>query len=81
MGLFVEIVVDPEAARDPEIAKQLCDACPVDIFAQAEDGGLQIVERNVDECTLCELCLAVGRPGQIQVLKLYDDRKALARSA
>ena len=81
MALFIEIVVDPEAAHDPEIAKRLADACPVDIFAQAGDGGLEIVERNIDECTLCELCLAAGKPGQIRVLKLYDERKPLARSA
>jgi ferredoxin-like protein FixX len=81
MALFVEIVVDPEAARDAEIVKQLCEACPVDIFAQSDDGALQIVERNVDECTLCELCLAVGSPGQIQVRKLYDPDNPLQRSA
>ena len=81
MALFIGIVVDPEAARSAELVKQLCEACPVDIFAMADDGALEIVERNVDECTLCELCLAVGKPGQVQVRKLYDDGKLLERSA
>jgi ferredoxin-like protein FixX len=81
MALFVEIQVDSKLARDPDGVKKLVETCPVDIFAAADDGSLQIIDENVDECTLCELCLAVGTPGQVSVLKLYDDRKPLKRSA
>ncbi len=81
MALFIGIVVDPEAARSAELVKQLCEACPVDIFARSKDGALRIDDANVDECTLCELCLAVGNPGQVRVLKLYDDARPLERSA
>lgn len=81
MALFVEVVVAPELAADPDAVAKLVEACPVDIFAEADDGSLRIVDDNVDECTLCELCLAVGRPGQVQVLKLYADREPLSRTA
>ena len=80
MALFVEIQVDPQGAADPELVKKLVEACPVDIFARDDDGALQIVDANVDECTLCELCLAVGKPGQVRVLKLYDEARPLERS-
>lgn len=70
--LFVHVEVDPEAARQPEIAKKLVEVCPVNIFA-LEDGQLEIVEENEDECTLCELCLEVAPPGSVRVIKLYED--------
>ena len=81
MALFVEIVVADALLRDPEALAKLVDVCPVDIFARAADGRLEIVDANVDECTLCELCLSVGRPGQVKVKKLYDDGKLLERTS
>ena len=80
MALFIEIQVDEALREDAAQRKRLVEACPVDIFADSER-GLEIVDANVDECTLCELCLAVGAPGQVRVLKLYDERKPLERSA
>ena len=35
-------------------------------------GRLQIVEDNLDECVLCELCLAAAPKGTVVVKKLYD---------
>jgi NAD-dependent dihydropyrimidine dehydrogenase PreA subunit len=70
--LFVHVEVDPEVARQPEVAKKLVEVCPVNIFA-LEDGRLEIVEENEDECTLCELCLEAAPPGSVRVIKLYED--------
>ena len=81
MALFVEIVVDDALARDPAAIVKLVEVCPVDIFARRADGGLEIVDANVDECTLCELCLSVGRLGQVQVKKLYDGGRPLERTS
>jgi len=76
-GIFIAVEVDDAAAADAELARRLTEACPVDIFAQRDDGGLEIVEQNLDECVLCRLCLdaAAGWPsGQpVKVIKLYDD--------
>ena len=79
MALFIEIRVDDALRQDASLVARLVEICPVDIFQQAE-GELQIVEANVDECTLCELCLGVGQSGQVEVLKLYDDSRPLERS-
>ncbi|MDX6698819.1 MAG: ferredoxin [Solirubrobacteraceae bacterium] len=76
-GLFIGIEVDDAAARDPQLAAKLAEVCPVDIYAQGEDGALQIVERNVDECVLCGLCLDASPPGTVRVLKLYEDEAVL----
>ena len=53
------------------VAARLAEVCPVDIYAQAEDGTLRIVEANLDECVLCRLCIEAA-PGAVVVRKLYD---------
>jgi NAD-dependent dihydropyrimidine dehydrogenase PreA subunit len=77
-GIFIAVEVDDQAATDAALAVKLTDACPVDIFAQAEDGTVSIVEKNLDECVLCRLCLAAAPEGAVTVVKLYDDEAALA---
>ena len=81
MALFIEVVVASSVAKDGELVAKLVEACPVDIFAKKKDGTLQIQDENLDECTLCELCLAVGKPGQVEVRKLYDGGARLEKSA
>jgi ferredoxin-like protein FixX len=81
MGLFIEVQVAPEASGKPAVVKKLAEVCPVNIFGQREDGGLDIIQGNVDECTLCELCLDAAEPGAVRVIKLYDEGRALERSA
>jgi NAD-dependent dihydropyrimidine dehydrogenase PreA subunit len=71
-GIFIAVEVDDTAAADAELARKLTEACPVDIFAQAAGGGLEIVERNLDECVLCRLCLDAAPEGALTILKLYD---------
>jgi ferredoxin-like protein FixX len=75
-GIFIAVEVDDAAAANPETAAKLAEVCPVDIFADAS-GHVEIVERNIDECVLCRLCLdAVNSDPShpiVQVLKLYDD--------
>jgi NAD-dependent dihydropyrimidine dehydrogenase PreA subunit len=78
-ALFIGVEVDDEVARDPAIAAKLTEVCPVDIYAQAEDGTLRIVEENLDECVLCELCLDAAPDGSVNVIKLYDDDAVLTR--
>jgi NAD-dependent dihydropyrimidine dehydrogenase PreA subunit len=69
-GLFIDIQVDDAIAKDAKVAAKLAEVCPVNIF-QAGEEGVTIVERELDECVLCELCLEVA-PGQIQITKLYE---------
>jgi NAD-dependent dihydropyrimidine dehydrogenase PreA subunit len=77
-GTFIAVEVDDAAASDPELARKLTDACPVDIFATRADGGLEIVQRNLDECVLCRLCLDAAPEGAVKIVKLYDDSALLA---
>ena len=67
-GLFIDVEVD---VSDAELAKKLEEVCPVDIFA-ARNGGVEVVEENLDECVLCELCVNAAPPGAVRVKKLYD---------
>jgi ferredoxin-like protein FixX len=78
-GTFIDVEIADDIRDDAEMAKKLEDACPVDIYA-ARDGRVEVVEENLDECVLCELCTAAAPPGKVRVLKLYDGT-ALERSA
>ena len=72
-GVFIAVEVSEETARDTTLAAKLAEACPVDIFAQAGDGSLELVDGNLDECVLCGLCLAVAPDIGVEVIKLYDE--------
>jgi len=76
-ALFIDVQVEESVARDPEIAAKLAEVCPVDIF-RAGPGGVEIVQDNLDECVLCQLCLRVAPAGSVKVIKLYDDSAVLA---
>ena len=71
-ALFIGVEVTPAAAADPAVAAALAEVCPVDIYARGIDGTLEIAEKNVDECTLCGLCLAAAPAGAVTVRRLYD---------
>jgi ferredoxin-like protein FixX len=68
---FIGISVHDDAAADPAIAAKLAETCPVDIYADA-GGRVALVERNIDECILCDMCVAVSPPGTVAVHRLYD---------
>ena len=79
MALFIAVDVDPAVVKDSALIKKLVEVCPVNIFAEKPDGRLQIVEKNLDECTLCELCLEPAPPGAVKVRKLYGEGEVLVR--
>ena len=70
-GEFIDVRVDDKIAQDAEIAKKLEEICPVSIF-KAEANGVRIVESNLDECVLCNLCLEAVPKGKIKIIKLYE---------
>ena len=71
-GLFIDVEVAPEIADDRAYAAKLEEVCPVDIYAVGPDGGVAIVEENLDECVLCRLCIDATPEGTVKVRKLYD---------
>jgi len=70
-GVFIDVEVADEIRGNAELAQKLEDACPVDIYAN-RDGKVEVIEENLDECILCELCVKAAPPGKVRVLKLYD---------
>lgn len=71
-GMFIDVKVAPQVAKDATLAKKLVEVCPVNIFRLGAGGSLQIVEDNLDECTLCDLCVQAAPPGTVEVVKLYE---------
>ncbi len=71
-GMFIQVEVDDAVAKDKELVKKLVEVCAVDIFAQKDDGSLEIVRPNLDECVLCDLCVQAAPTGKVRVVKLYE---------
>ena len=72
-AMFIRVDIDPAVQSNPALCKQLVEVCPVDIFALDGEGHVGTVEHNLDECTLCDLCIQASPPGQVQVVKLYRE--------
>ena len=70
MAMFIRVDIDDAVQTDANLCKQLVDVCPVDIFVVDDSGRVGTVEENLDECTLCDLC--IGAAGdRVRVVKLY----------
>ena len=70
-GIFIRVEVDDAVAGDAALATKLAEVCPVDIFA-AERGRVELVEENLDECVLCDLCVEAAPPGAVRIVRLYE---------
>jgi NAD-dependent dihydropyrimidine dehydrogenase PreA subunit len=79
MHLFIDVEVDADVAADPGVAARLAEVCPVDIFAVVREHTLEIVEENLDECVLCELCIDAAPQGTVRVRKLTKRRVRASR--
>ena len=70
-AIFIDVEVDSSVAGDAALAAKLEEVCPVDIF-KATEGGVEVVEGNLDECVLCNLCVDAAPEGSVRVVKLYE---------
>ena len=69
--VFIDVEVDDSVAADAALAAKLEEVCPVDIFKDA-DGRVEVIEGNLDECVLCNLCVDASPPATVRVVKLYE---------
>ncbi|MBI2964537.1 MAG: hypothetical protein HYY35_12340 [Deltaproteobacteria bacterium] len=73
MAMFIRVDIEDDVVRKtPGLAKKLVEVCPVNIFKLGSaEGTAETVEENVDECTLCDLCMQASPEG-VRVVKLYE---------
>ena len=73
MAMFIRVDVDNAVLEKTEgLAAKIVEACPVKIFKLGtKKGAVDVVEDNVDECTLCDLCTKASPTG-VKVVKLYE---------
>jgi len=73
MAMFIRVDVDNTVVeKTPGLAAKLVEVCPVKIFKLgSRPTTVEVVEENVDECTLCDLCMQASPEG-IRVVKLYE---------
>jgi len=70
VAMFIRVDFDASLQGDADLKRRLVEVCPVDIFALDGD-TLTTVDANLDECTLCDLCIdAAGE--RVRVVKLYE---------
>jgi len=77
MGVFIEISLDNRQLT-PELRGKLVSLCPVDIF-RLEGERLTARPEQVDECTLCELCLDAAPAGALTIRKNYVNESLVSR--
>jgi NAD-dependent dihydropyrimidine dehydrogenase PreA subunit len=73
MAMFIRVDIKNDVVeKAPGLAKKLVEVCPVKIFALGKDeNSAVVVEDNLDECTLCDLCMQASPEG-VKVVKLYE---------
>jgi NAD-dependent dihydropyrimidine dehydrogenase PreA subunit len=73
MAMFIRVDIDNTVVeKTPGLAAKLVEVCPVKIFKLgSKSNAVEVVEENVDECTLCDLCMQASPEG-VQVVKLYE---------
>jgi NAD-dependent dihydropyrimidine dehydrogenase PreA subunit len=73
MAMFIRIDVDNSVVEKASgLADKLVEVCPVKIFKRgSQPDTIEVVEDNVDECTLCDLCMQASPEG-VKVVKLYE---------
>ena len=73
MAMFIRLDVDNSVVeKTPSQADKLVEVCPVNFFKlSSQANAVDIVEENVDECTLCDLCMQASPEG-VRVVKLYE---------
>lgn len=73
MAMFIRVDVDNSVVeKTPSLADKLVEVCPVKIFKlSSQANAVEVVEENVDECTLCDLCTQASPKG-VRVVKLYE---------
>ena len=73
MAMFIRVDIDGSVVeKNPGLADKLVEVCPVKIFKLGpQPNAVTVVEENVDECTLCDLCMQASPKG-VRVIKLYE---------
>ena len=71
-AMFIKVEMTAKVAGDNDLAKKLAEVCPVNIFGTDDAGKAVVIEENLDECVLCDLCVQAAPPGGVRVVKLYS---------
>ena len=72
MALFIEVTIDEAACASQPACRECVQSCPVDIL-EREPGErvARVIDENVDECILCDLCVVRCPVEAVTVTKLY----------
>ncbi len=70
MGIFINVTIDRNRCLGVTECGACFKACPVDIFIK-NNHTMDVDEKILDECILCNLCLDDCTPKAIKISKNY----------
>lgn len=72
MGLFIQVTIEEAACASQPGCRECVQSCPVDILErEAGERVARVIDENVDECILCDLCVVRCPVEAVTVTKLY----------
>ncbi len=72
MGLFIDVRIDEAPCASQPACRECVQLCPVDILAREPGERVaRVIEENVDECILCDLCVVRCPVEAVTVTKRY----------
>jgi ferredoxin len=78
MNVFIDIKIEYSRCLGVSGCGKCIQVCPVNIFTDTDEANHAdsdlplLVDRNIDECTLCDLCIQNCEPDVIRITKLYE---------
>ena len=78
MALFIEVSIDEAACASRPGCRECVQSCPVDILEREPcERVARVIDENVDECILCDLCVVRCPVEAVTVTKLYAPQEAV----
>ncbi len=72
MAFFIAVSIDEAACASEPACRECVQSCPVDILERDRgDRPAIVIDANVDECILCDLCVVRCPVEAVTVTKLY----------
>jgi NAD-dependent dihydropyrimidine dehydrogenase PreA subunit len=74
MAMFIRVDFKNDVIEQTAgLAKKIVEVCPVNIYKLgSKPNTVETIEENLDECTLCDLCMQAS-PDGVKVVKLYEN--------
>ena len=71
-GIFIDVEVDDDDRQGRRAREEARGGLPGRHLRGRPTPASRIVEENLDECVLCDLCVEAAPDGGVRIVKLYE---------